>query len=166
MSHYVPPKYVPVPFETCSTGERGPFVSSQRHGASGFQSRWAAGIATSANQLAYAKGKGEFGSPVAIWDDPPPLGFAWIAAGDLNNDGWPDLMAVEGDGIGDYYVPLDTYPWMAEFCARLRACSTDAAAARRKRGTAGASRLRLSVLFPLFTLFDQIDRRRQTHVVV
>jgi hypothetical protein len=64
-------------------------------------------IATSANQLAYGKGKGQFESPVAIWDDPPPKGFAWIAAGDLNNDGWPDLMAVEGDGLGDYYVMLN-----------------------------------------------------------
>jgi hypothetical protein len=66
-------------------------------------------IATSVNQLAYGKGKGQFESPVAIWGDPPPLGFAWIAAGDINNDGWADLMAVEGDGIGDYYVMLNNH---------------------------------------------------------
>jgi hypothetical protein len=35
-------------------------------------------IATSSNQLAYGKGKGQFESPVVIWDDPPPLGFNWI----------------------------------------------------------------------------------------
>jgi hypothetical protein len=66
-------------------------------------------IATSYNQLAYGKGKGQFESPVAIWDDPPPLGFVWVAAGDLNNDGWTDLMAVEADGIGDYYVMLNNH---------------------------------------------------------
>jgi hypothetical protein len=66
-------------------------------------------IATSANQLAYGKGKGEFESPVAIWDDPPPLGFNWIEAGDFNNDGWIDLMAIEGGCLGEYYVMLNNH---------------------------------------------------------
>jgi hypothetical protein len=67
-------------------------------------------IATSYNQLAYGKGKGEFESPVAIWDDPPPQGFVWIAAGDLNNDGWVDLMAVQGEYCcGAYFVMLNNH---------------------------------------------------------
>jgi hypothetical protein len=67
-------------------------------------------IATSFNQLAFGKGKGQFESPVAIWDDPPPLGFVGIAAGDFNNDGWTDLMAVQGEYCcGAYFVMLNNH---------------------------------------------------------
>jgi hypothetical protein len=59
--------------------------------------------------LAYGKGKGQFESPVVIWDDPPPLGFNWIEAGDFNNDGWMDLMATEGQCLGNYYVMLNNH---------------------------------------------------------
>jgi hypothetical protein len=67
-------------------------------------------IATSFNQLAYGKGKGQFEAPVAIWDDPPPLGFVWIAAGDINNDGWTDLLAGQGEYCcGAYFVMLNNH---------------------------------------------------------
>jgi hypothetical protein len=47
---------------------------------------------------------------VAIWDDPPPLGFNWIEAGDFNNDGWVDLMATEGECYGGvYFVMLNNH---------------------------------------------------------
>jgi hypothetical protein len=38
------------------------------------------------------------------------LGFVWIAAGDLNNDGWVDLMAVQGEYCcGAYFVMLNNH---------------------------------------------------------
>jgi len=52
-------------------------------------------VATSSNQLAFGNGDGTFQSPVPILANPPDLGFDWIAAGDVNNDGWTDLLATQ-----------------------------------------------------------------------
>jgi hypothetical protein len=52
-------------------------------------------IATSSNQLALGNGDGTFESPVPILESPPVLGFTWLAAGDVNNDGWTDLLATQ-----------------------------------------------------------------------
>jgi hypothetical protein len=52
-------------------------------------------VATSSNQLALGNGDGTFQAPVAILANPPDLGFNWIAAGDVNNDGWTDLLATQ-----------------------------------------------------------------------
>jgi hypothetical protein len=52
-------------------------------------------VATSSNQLALGNGDGTFQSPLPILADPPVLGFTWIAAGDVNNDGWTDLVGTQ-----------------------------------------------------------------------
>lgn len=49
-------------------------------------------IAGSSNQLALGNGNGTFQAPVNIVADPPNGGFNWVAKGDVNNDGWLDLM--------------------------------------------------------------------------
>jgi hypothetical protein len=49
-------------------------------------------VATSANQLAHGNGDGTFQSPVPIVAN-PPTGFSWIASGDVDNDGFTDLVA-------------------------------------------------------------------------
>jgi hypothetical protein len=49
-------------------------------------------FADSTNQLALGNGDGTFQSPVTIVADPIPTGYSWIAAGDVNNDGWSDLL--------------------------------------------------------------------------
>jgi FG-GAP-like repeat len=65
-------------------------------------------LATSSNQMATGNGDGTFQSPVAILANPPPLGFVWIAAGDLNNDGWTDLVATQYQYCcGAMYVMLN-----------------------------------------------------------
>src|SRR5579862_4363101 len=45
--------------------------------------------------MAYGNGDGTFKAPVPILANPPNGGFVWIAAGDLNNDGWTDLFATQ-----------------------------------------------------------------------
>jgi hypothetical protein len=64
-------------------------------------------VATSSNQLALGNGDGTFQAPVSIVANPPPTGYAWIAAGDVNNDGWTDIFAVEGDYLNELYVLLN-----------------------------------------------------------
>jgi hypothetical protein len=49
-------------------------------------------FATSGNLLALGNGDGTFQAPAAIVANPPSTGFSGIAAGDINNDGWPDLV--------------------------------------------------------------------------
>jgi len=49
-------------------------------------------FATSGNLLALGNGDGTFQVPTSIVASPPPNGFSGIAAGDINNDGWPDLV--------------------------------------------------------------------------
>jgi len=49
-------------------------------------------FATSGNLLAYGNGDGTFRTPVPIMSKVPYGGFTNIAAGDLNGDGWPDLV--------------------------------------------------------------------------
>ena len=49
-------------------------------------------FATSGNLLALGNGDGSFQTPTAIVSNPPGTGFSNIAAGDINNDGWPDLV--------------------------------------------------------------------------
>ena len=49
-------------------------------------------FATSGNLMALGNGDGTFQSPTAIVASPPSGGFSGIAAGDINKDGWPDLV--------------------------------------------------------------------------
>ena len=50
-------------------------------------------VATAGNQFALGNGDGTFQAPLTILANPPAQGLSWIAAGDVNNDGWPDLVA-------------------------------------------------------------------------
>jgi hypothetical protein len=59
-------------------------------------------FATSGNLLALGNGDGTFQTPAAIVASPPKGGFSGIAAGDINNDGWPDLV-LTNDNISPYY---------------------------------------------------------------
>jgi len=45
-----------------------------------------------ANLLALGNGDGTFQTPAAFVTNPPAGGFSNIAVGDINNDGWPDLV--------------------------------------------------------------------------
>jgi len=49
-------------------------------------------FATSGGQLALGNGDGTFQSPLPIVSNPPSAGYGNIAVGDINNDGWPDLV--------------------------------------------------------------------------
>jgi hypothetical protein len=49
-------------------------------------------FATSGNLIALGNGDGTFQNPTDIVADPPSGGFSGIAAGDINNDGWKDLV--------------------------------------------------------------------------
>lgn len=49
-------------------------------------------FATSGNLLALGNGDGTFQAPLAFVTNPPSTGFSGIAVGDINNDGWPDLV--------------------------------------------------------------------------
>jgi hypothetical protein len=49
-------------------------------------------FATSGNLIVLGNGDGTFQNPTDIVASPPSGGFSGIAAGDINNDGWPDLV--------------------------------------------------------------------------
>jgi hypothetical protein len=49
-------------------------------------------FATSGNLLALGNGDGTFQTPAPFVTSPPYNGFQFIATGDLNNDGWPDVV--------------------------------------------------------------------------
>jgi FG-GAP-like repeat len=49
-------------------------------------------FATSGNLIALGNGDGTFQSPTDIVASPPSGGYSGIAAGDINNDGWKDLV--------------------------------------------------------------------------
>jgi len=53
------------------------------------------GFATSGNLLALGNGDGTFQTPAPIVTTPPYSGFQYVATGDLNNDGWPDLVLTD-----------------------------------------------------------------------
>jgi hypothetical protein len=66
-------------------------------------------FADSSNELALGNGDGTFQAPVPIIPT-PPSGLDWIAAGDVNNDGWTDLVATaapDGQGDAGLYVLLN-----------------------------------------------------------
>lgn len=52
-------------------------------------------LASSSNQLALGNGDGTFRTPITIDPKPPEDGYDSIAAGDLNNDGWTDLVLTD-----------------------------------------------------------------------
>jgi hypothetical protein len=54
-------------------------------------------FATSGNLLALGNGDGTFQTPTAIVATVPLGGFSGIVAGDINNDGWPDLVLTNGE---------------------------------------------------------------------
>ena len=60
-------------------------------------------FATSGNLLALGNGDGTFQAPSPIVANPPSSGFSGIAVGDINNDGWPDLV-LTNNGIPGYDV--------------------------------------------------------------
>jgi len=63
-------------------------------------------FATSGNLLALGNGDGTFQTPVPIVSNSP--GFSGIAAGDINNDGWPDLVLTNGSSLTvNLYVLLN-----------------------------------------------------------
>jgi len=64
-------------------------------------------VATSSNQFALGNGDGTFQPPQPILPNPPLYGFTWIAAGDVNNDGWTDLVATQSGVCCDMYVLLN-----------------------------------------------------------
>ena len=68
-------------------------------------------FADSSNNMALGNGDGTFQAPVNITPSPPYPGYDWIAAGDLNNDGWTDLLGIEhsvnGGVTGALYVLLN-----------------------------------------------------------
>jgi hypothetical protein len=65
-------------------------------------------VASSTNEMALGNGDGTFQSPGPIIANLPYLGFNSIAAGDVNNDGWTDLLATQGFSFsGELYVMLN-----------------------------------------------------------
>jgi len=56
-------------------------------------------FATSGNLIALGNGDGTFQTPVAIVSNPPSGGFSNIAVGDINNDGWPDLVLTNSGSL-------------------------------------------------------------------
>ncbi len=64
-------------------------------------------FATTGNLIAFGNGDGTFKKARAIVATPPEGGFSAIAAGDINNDGWPDLVLtndVYGANISAYVL--------------------------------------------------------------
>jgi hypothetical protein len=64
-------------------------------------------FAVSSNQLALGNGDGTFQVPASIVSDPPSGGYSWIAAGDINNDGWTDLVLTNWNITRSLYVLLN-----------------------------------------------------------
>jgi hypothetical protein len=65
-------------------------------------------FADSSNEMALGNGDGTFQAPVPILASLPPPGYMlWVAADDVNNDGWTDLVYVSGIGGGGLYVLLN-----------------------------------------------------------
>jgi len=67
-------------------------------------------FATSGNLLALGNGDGTFQTPAPFVSDPPSSGFSGIAAGDINNDGWADLVLTNSEvdsGINAYVLMND-----------------------------------------------------------
>jgi hypothetical protein len=56
-------------------------------------------FATSGNLLALGNGDGTFQTPTPFVANPPTGGYSGIAAGDLNSDGWPDLVLTNGIAV-------------------------------------------------------------------
>src|ERR1017187_7486614 len=56
-------------------------------------------FATTGNLQALGNGDGTFQTPVKLMANPPTNLFAGIAAGDLNGDGWPDLVLPSGPAV-------------------------------------------------------------------
>jgi hypothetical protein len=53
-------------------------------------------FATSGNLIALGNGDGTFQSPTDIVANPPSGGFSGVAVGDINNDGWADMVLTSG----------------------------------------------------------------------
>jgi hypothetical protein len=66
-------------------------------------------FADSSNQLALGNGDGTFQAPVTIVANPPAEGYSWIAAGDVNNDGWTDLLLTNWNITQALYVLVNNH---------------------------------------------------------
>ncbi len=67
-------------------------------------------FATDGNQLALGNGDGTFQTPAAFVPNPPTQGFNNIAVGDINNDGWPDIVLTNFDiPYTDVYIGLNNH---------------------------------------------------------
>jgi len=64
-------------------------------------------FATSGDLIAYGNGDGTFQTPVPIYPGLPG-NLTYIIAGDLNNDGWPDLI-IDDDFEASLYVLLNNH---------------------------------------------------------
>jgi hypothetical protein len=52
-------------------------------------------VATSREPVSVREWQWNVQAPVPILANPPKLGFSWVAAGDVNNDGWTVLLATQ-----------------------------------------------------------------------
>lgn len=62
---------------------------------------------SSGNLLGLGNGDGTFQTPVPFVASPPSTGFSNIAVGDINNDGWPDVVLTSGVPYVNAYTLLN-----------------------------------------------------------
>jgi hypothetical protein len=92
---------------TFGTAKQLPFTVLGLLAAGDFNHDGKLDVADSTNQLALGNGDGTFQAPVNIVSNPPYYGWAWIAAGDINNDGWTDLVLIPADYLSYFTVLLN-----------------------------------------------------------
>jgi hypothetical protein len=66
-------------------------------------------FATSSNLIALGNGDGTFQTPTNVAAVVPPGGFTYVATGDINNDGWPDLVFSVDEQAASAYVLLNNH---------------------------------------------------------
>jgi hypothetical protein len=71
-------------------------------------------FATSSNLIALGNGDGTFQTPTNVAAVVPPGGFTYVATGDINNDGWPDLVFSVDEQAASAYVLLNNEAVLAD----------------------------------------------------